>query len=365
MTSPILVGVILFLADLPSTKAARAEGTTNHSSNAVVTNFHEAAEVGRWSLLIAIAGLLVVLPLALWLFALAVWGLRAGWRKRQPGQAPALPFPSPVVLGWIRGAIVGTDKRLSTSKTVAVVWTYTVAAALLSIVIAKLWGHPHAYNALVDQGLQAEYAVLVGGPLGAAILAKAIVTTQLNNGQSKPDTTTGANVADLVSNDQGVTDFGDLQYVLFNTVALVFFYGEFLSSPQLGLPTIPNVLVGLASVSAVGYLGKKVLPAPAREITKIQPEVLKVVDVQDGADFKIWGSRLQNSDGSAPIVRLDSVHGAAPVSAGTVLVANTGAEGLVVDASFSKGVIKAGTYQLVVITDDNTKIAYNKTVVVG
>jgi hypothetical protein len=66
-----------------------------------------------------------------------------------------------------------------------------------------------------------------------------------------------------VQNDAGQADLGDVQYLLFNVVALVFFYGEMLRVPQLGMPTIPDVLSGLTSVSAVGFVGKKVLSGPA------------------------------------------------------------------------------------------------------
>jgi hypothetical protein len=38
-------------------------------------------------------------------------------------------------------------------------------------------------------------------------------------------------------------------------------------SPQLGLPTLPDVLLGLTSVSAVGYVGKKTLTPRVPTIT--------------------------------------------------------------------------------------------------
>jgi hypothetical protein len=124
---------------------------------------------------------------------------------------------------------------------------------------------------------------LIEGPLGAAILAKGIVTTQVASGQSKPESVDGAKAADLVNNDVGQADLGDLQYVLFNAVALTFFFGELLASPPLGLPSIPKVLVGLTSVSAVGYVAKKALPVAARAITKVDPDTVPIADWQGGA----------------------------------------------------------------------------------
>jgi hypothetical protein len=68
-------------------------------------------------------------------------------------------------------------------------------------------------------------------------------------------------LGDLIANDEHETDLGDLQYVLFNFVALVFVLLTMLvHEPSGGLPHIPDVLLGLTSVSAAGYVGKKLLP---------------------------------------------------------------------------------------------------------
>jgi hypothetical protein len=97
----------------------------------------EAKEAGRWSLLVASVGLLFVLPFALLLELVVRLFTGKPWRAGRAGRA-------------------------------------------------------HAYDAQVKVGLQAQYALLIGGPLGAAILAKGIVTSQVTKGQSKPDSRTGA-----------------------------------------------------------------------------------------------------------------------------------------------------------------------------
>jgi hypothetical protein len=331
-----------------ATVALGASAWTSAAQAATKSPFpHEAREAGRWSLLIAALGLLIVLPLLLWILELLT--------RLASGSIQGLKRP--VVIGWIRGAIIGTDKRVSTSKTVAVVWTYAVASALLSIVVAKWWGHDHAYNAQVKTGLQAGYALLIGGPLGAAILAKGIVSSQVAGGQSKP-TAENASAADLVNNDQGTTDLGDLQYVLFNTVALTFFFGEFIGSPQLGLPTIPDVLLGLTSVSAVGYVSKKVLPARAREITKVDPSKIAVAAFNAGAAFKVFGSGLLNADGTPPpTVRFENLSGS--VNASRVAV-STSAEGLVLDVDMQPNALLVGDYGAIVITAEGNKAARSK-----
>ena len=51
---------------------------------------------------------------------------------------------------------------MSTSKTTALVWTYTAAATLLSFLIARWLGHPEGYQRLISTGLNAQYALLFG-----------------------------------------------------------------------------------------------------------------------------------------------------------------------------------------------------------
>lgn len=241
-----------------------------------------AAPDGRWALLYALVVIVIALP---FISFVLTWT----WSKfrHQP--------KGTVKLWWGRSLIVGEDNRVSTSKTVPLVWTYTVAAALLSFVIVRWMGHPHAYLKLVSQGLSAQYALLIGGPLGAAILAKGIVSAQVSSGSTAKPPADNAAPAQLIQNDAGNADLGDLQYVLFNLVALVFFYGEMLRAPQNGMPAIPAVLLGLTSVAAVGYVGKKALTGPAviSEVTPREAEVGKPITlvtsgiVQQGDDISI------------------------------------------------------------------------------
>ena len=154
--------------------------------------------------------------------------------------------------------VIGTDNRVSTSKTIPFTWTIVVAAGLVALVYASLIGHDQPLQATNDAGVVGQYALLFGGPLGAAILAKAIVNKQVaENPGSKSEGQPSA--TDLVTNDAGQGDLGDFQYVVFNLVALVYVVGTLLTDPAGGLPHVPDVLLGLTSVSAVGYIGKKAL----------------------------------------------------------------------------------------------------------
>jgi hypothetical protein len=158
---------------------------------------------------------------------------------------------------------VGYDNRISTSKTIAAVWTMVVFAALIAIVYANLLNHPEALTATGSSGTIGQYAVLFGGPLGAAILAKQIVTSQVVNPLVSKPPADSPHAKDLIANDTGDTDLGDFQYVLFNSVALFFVVSTLLHTPAKGLPHIPDVLLGLTSVAAVGYVGKKALTPAA------------------------------------------------------------------------------------------------------
>jgi len=207
-------------------------------------DLHKAAVAGRYGLLIA-AGALIVPTVAAYLIS------RSRAEKAGEGR-----------LGnGFRRLIVGEDHRVSTSKTAAVIWTYLLAIALLSIIIAKWLGHGEAFGAIQHSGLAGQYAVLIGGPLGAAILAKGIVVSQdAKNPTARAPAVDGPSAKDLIANDHGNTDLGDLQYLLFSAVTMVFFLGSLIQSPYDGLPHLPDVLLGLTSVSATGYVGKKFVP---------------------------------------------------------------------------------------------------------
>jgi hypothetical protein len=270
---------------------------------------HEAQEAGRWAVVIALAFLVAGVPLI-------AWGLRGiWWLISGRGKGTAAP-----TLWWGRSLVVGQDNRVSTSKTAALVWSYTLAGALLSFVIARWLGHPEGLDQLNEQGLNAQYAVLVGGPLGAAILAKGIVSAQVDSGDSAKPTADSATPVQLVQNDAGQTDLGDLQYLLFNVVALVFFYGDLLRVPQAGLPTIPDVLIGLTSVAAVGFVGKKALAGPP-SINEVRPTA-----AVPGAHVRIASSGIVKNEGDFPALtvafgaaRADEIHPTTTTTAGMLI----------------------------------------------
>jgi hypothetical protein len=195
--------------------------------------------------------------------------------------------PKPVPRTLFRSLVVGADNRLSTSKSVAFAWTYVIAFALISIFIAKWLGRGAGLEQLNQKGLQEEYLLALGGPYAAAVLAKysAVASSQT---EGKPAAEPGtATPAQLVANDRGDGDLGDLQYVLFSAIAVVWVLVTFVWHPGHGLPDIPAVLAGLALTSAGAYSAKKLVAAAAPSLTSLLPP-----EVEQKAGVKMWGKHL-------------------------------------------------------------------------
>lgn len=168
------------------------------------------------------------------------------------------------------GAILsGVDNRVSTSKTVAFAWTVAVAFGLLSLVVAIWLGDHEPWDLQVTRGLQEEYLLLLGGPYAAAILAKYATTSQQDT--KTTGAVGGAAPTQLVTNDNGDTDLGDFQYVLFNVVGLMFFFGDFIGDLGHGFPDLPPILTGLVLTSTGGYAAKKLLQQAAPALISVIP----------------------------------------------------------------------------------------------
>lgn len=188
--------------------------------------------------------------------------------------------------------IIGKDRRWSTSRFQATVWTYVIGFALVSLLF-----YPDAFQATFNN-FQTEYLILLGSPVAAAVLAARFTTDKVDDGtvvksSVPPDQTqTGpAQAAALIANDEGRADVFDFQYICFNLITLIYFFSRFLPNPQNGLPDLPETLVALTGVSAAGYATKKYLevdPRPA--ISGVSPEY--VILGQDQAFVDITGANF-------------------------------------------------------------------------
>jgi hypothetical protein len=235
---------------------------------------------------------------------------------------------------FLKSVIIGQDNRTSTSKTFVFMWTLLVSWALVSMLIvgelimihscasslataAQVNSAINACKSAKDQvgllqvgwhsfivnGLSGGYLVLLGIPASAAVAAKAITQSKDDSGTApKVPAPAGqdvsapvARVAQIFSADDGTTDIGDFQYMVFNVLTAVYFVAEFVLPSGQGLPTIPDTLLGLTSVSAALYVGKKAATRTQPTITGVFPSILRA-----GEKATITGSGLTGDPAAPP-----------------------------------------------------------------
>jgi hypothetical protein len=205
------------------------------------------------------------------------WGLFAAFTLLAlPGAIFYVRDRPRLVARGFRRLYVGEDNRVSTSKIPPLLWTSSIGFALLSIVFGYLFGAKDNLSILSD-GLKDEYYVLLGGPFLAAAVAKGLIQSRTESGQTSKPPAPKVQATQAIQDDRGNTDLGDLQYMLFTGIALVFFYGQFFENPSGGLPKLPSVLVGLITVSAGGYVAKKAAEGNTPTITSVVPDRLPSV----------------------------------------------------------------------------------------
>jgi hypothetical protein len=191
---------------------------------------------------------------------------------------------------WLAAIVVGADNRTSTSKTIAFAWTLAVAWGLLSLLFALWLGDDTGWNLQNGLKLQDDYLLLLGGPYAAAVLAKGITS---GRSETKTEGEQGkASPAQLVTDDRGDAELGDLQYTLFNVIALLFFIGAFIGDTEHGFPDLPGLLSGLALTSVAGYSAKKFLSEAAPKMTSVVPP-----KAPSEGEIKIFGTNLTVPEG--------------------------------------------------------------------
>lgn len=172
--------------------------------------------------------------------------------------------------------VTGADNRISTSKVQMVIWTFAVAATILALIAQDWVGLDEGFDQLESLDFEAfgPYLILLGGPFAAAISAKALVSGQVEKEEStKPPGEPKA--SQVFTNDAGSADLVDCQYLLFNLIALIYFVGAFVGSPEEGLPTIPTFLYVLTGASALGYVSNKAIPSGVPKIQSISPATVR------------------------------------------------------------------------------------------
>jgi hypothetical protein len=206
-----------------------------------------------------------------------IWFLRRYLAARAAGKSFAQSFGFAIEF-WVKtidgmdpphGLLVGTDNRVSTSKTTAVLWTVVLIYFIASM--ALIFGRQEAKYQLLIQSISPLYLVLLGGPFAAAVLAKGIVSSSVANQQTQKGQGT-PNIGDVFSDDDGNTDLIDTQYIAFNVLVAVIVVIQFAGHPGFGAPAIPDFLAALTGTSAAAYVvNKAVTTANAPSITQLTP----------------------------------------------------------------------------------------------
>jgi hypothetical protein len=203
--------------------------------------------------------------------------------------------------------VIGADNRISTSKLQVVAWTVFIAATILALIAQSWVGLAKGWEGLEGFGFDefGPYLILLGGPFAAAISAKALVASQVENGNStKPPGEPQASQA--FTNDAGSADLIDCQYLLFNLIAMIYFVGAFVGSPEDGLPTIPTFLYILTGASALGYVSNKAIPSGPPKIESVSPATAR-----PGAVVTVFGEGLLfplEPTATAPATRVAQYH---------------------------------------------------------
>jgi hypothetical protein len=185
------------------------------------------------------------------------------------------------------GLLMGWDRRASTSKTIAVIWTVLIAYMLLTLIFVA---DSHTSTALRDTLNKAPdlYFVFLGGPYAAAVLAKIGVTRNTQTGTLQKSDGSGVfNPLDVIADDQGATDLYDFQYTIFNLVAMIAVVIAFASHPGRGFPQLPDFLAVLTGGSAFVYTANKVTGRNPPSVASVSPDSARVRDwvTIDGANL--------------------------------------------------------------------------------
>lgn len=168
----------------------------------------------------------------------------------------------------LRELFVGTDRRLSNSKSQAAFWFFLLLTSYLGINYLRVTNG--GFDFLGGISIPENLLFLSGFSAFTYVGAKAITKAQVNRDpNSKPSAPEGAaSLADYVTDDEGNTDFGDFQMCVITLLAGIIFLlrvfnytGSVYLSKSIQMPDLDPTILSLFGLSQSGYLAKKAVQA--------------------------------------------------------------------------------------------------------
>jgi hypothetical protein len=170
--------------------------------------------------------------------------------------------------GRIRKIFVGADNRASTSGVQALMWTFLIA---WGIVYLMLIGQRFGTTLVVFRD-PLPYFLLLGGPWANYVITAGVTQWKLDRGSLQKVDAAQPKISDVWSGDSGNPDVVDIQFMVFNLVAALYFVWALLDGTQNaseGLPDLPLELVGLTSAAAFVFVANKSITTNAPKITGV------------------------------------------------------------------------------------------------
>lgn len=195
--------------------------------------------------------------------------------------------------------LIGDDRRFSTSLTQAGLWTLAIGTAMAWLLFRAALASEDLAVVLPDDRMD-DYLILLAGPFAAAIAAKGIVVFKIAGGTLQKTEAPTTEVKQVATDDGGATDLVDAQYLLFNVIAILYFAVQLTRTGA--LPVIPEVLLGLTSLTAATYVGNKAARRNAPVITSLSPTAMTA-----GTKVMLLGSNFDPNGATAPDYRIVTI----------------------------------------------------------
>lgn len=183
--------------------------------------------------------------------------------------------------GGALAPVIGEDNRLSTSRSVAVVWVLFVAFAVLVLAGRLAAASDHTERDALIDGLElargAGVVTVLAVVCAIAVLVRRVVGVRVFEQRLQKVPADRPRAADLLTDDAGRGTFADIQYVVISAVAVVFAAVRLARRPD-QLPDLPWGLAVVVLVSAATYLAGKYAEGS-------RPVILSVVRSREAGDL--------------------------------------------------------------------------------